>query len=155
MGEYEGIITASAGEVTAYADVMGEVTAPATRIGDVNMDGSVSISDVTTLIDYLLSGQANPFDSLAADVNADETISISDVTSLIDLLLSSNANAIMWNALPAQGGLLIDNPIGETLEVYNLDADGVARVQTSTTLSLPGGIYMVTSDNRSRKVIVR
>ena len=155
VGEYEGIITASAGEVTAYADVMGEVTAPATLIGDVNMDGSVSISDVTTLIDYLLSGQANPFDSLAADVNADNTISISDVTSLIDLLLSGNATAIMWNALPAQGGILIDNPIGETLEVYNLDADVVARVQTSTTLSLPGGIYMVTSDNRSRKVIVR
>ena len=155
VGEYEGVITASAGEVTAYADVMGEVTAPATRIGDVNMDGSVSISDVTTLIDYLLSGQANPFDSLAADVNADETISISDVTSLIDLLLSSNATAIMWNALPAQGGILIDNPAGETLEVYNLDADVVARVQTSTMLSLPEGIYMVTSDNRSRKVIVR
>ena len=155
VGEYEGVITASAGEVTAYADVMGEVTAPATRIGDVNMDGSVSISDVTTLIDYLLSGQANPFDSLAADVNADNTISISDVTSLIDLLLSSNATAIMWNALPAQGGILIDNPAGETLEVYNLDADVVARVQTSTMLSLPEGIYMVTSDNRSRKVIVR
>ena len=155
VGEYEGVITASAGEVTAYADVMGEVTAPATRIGDVNMDGSVSISDVTTLIDYLLSGQANPFDSLAADVNADNTISISDVTSLIDLLLSGNATAIMWNALPAQGGILIDNPAGETLEVYNLDADVVARVQTSTMLSLPEGIYMVTSDNRSRKVIVR
>lgn len=154
VGKYEGIITASAGEVTAYADVMGEVTAPATRIGDVNMDGSVSISDVTTLIDYLLSGQANPFDSLAADVNTDNTISISDVTSLIDLLLSGNS-AAMWNALPTQGGIRINNPIGETLEVYNLDADVVARVQTSTMLSLPEGIYMVTSDNRSRKVIVR
>ena len=155
VGEYEGIITARAGEVTAYADVMGEVTAPATRIGDVNMDGSVSISDVTTLIDYLLSGQANPFDSLAADVNADETISISDVTSLIDLLLSSNATAIMWNALPAQGGILIDNPAGETLEVYDLDANEVATVSTSSRISLPAGIYMVTSDTRSRKVVVR
>lgn len=155
VGEYEGIITACAGEVTAYADVMGEVTAPATRIGDVNMDGSVSISDVTTLIDYLLSGQANPFDSLAADVNADNTISISDVTSLIDLLLSSNATAIMWNALPAQGGILIDNPAGETLEVYDLDANEVATVATSSRISLPAGIYMVTSDTRSRKVVVR
>ena len=153
-GEYEGVITATASEVTAYAEIEGTVSLPEVRIGDVNRDGFVTISDVTTLIDYLLGGDASMIDLLAADVNQNESVTIADVTALIDLLLSGNS-AAMWNALPIQGGIRINNPIGETLEVYNLDADVVARVQTSTTLSLPEGIYMVTSDNRSRKVIVR
>lgn len=153
-GEYEGVIMAIAGEVTAYAEIEGTVSLPEVRIGDVNRDGFVTISDVTTLIDYLLGGDEAMIDLLAADVNQNESVTIADVTALIDLLLSGNS-AAMWNALPTQGGIRINNPIGETLEVYNLDADVVARVQTSTTLSLPEGIYMVTSDNRSRKVIVR
>ena len=58
--------------------------------GDVNSDGSVNISDVTTLIDYLLGSVTEPFDAVAADVNGDGSINISDVTALIDLLLTGN-----------------------------------------------------------------
>ena len=57
--------------------------------GDVNSDGSVNISDVTALIDYLLSGELETFDAVAADVNGDGSINISDVTALIDMLLGS------------------------------------------------------------------
>ena len=57
--------------------------------GDVNMDGEVSIADATTLIDYLLSGEAEPFDAVAADCDLSEDISISDVSKLIDYLLSN------------------------------------------------------------------
>ena len=60
----------------------------ATLRGDVNGDGSVSISDVTTLIDYLLSDDASGVNLSEADCNRDGSISISDVTSLIDYLLS-------------------------------------------------------------------
>jgi surface protein len=62
---------------------------PAFIRGDVNGDGSVNISDVTTLIDLLLGGTiSNP----AADCNQDSSINISDVTSLIDYLLSGTWN---------------------------------------------------------------
>ena len=50
-------------------------------------DGTVSISDVTSLIDILLGGTTSP---AAADVNVDGTVSISDVTSLIDMLLGNH-----------------------------------------------------------------
>ena len=60
---------------------------PSDLLGDMNGDGNISISDVTALIDLLLSGGEMP---LGADVNGDNKISISDVTSLIDLLLSEN-----------------------------------------------------------------
>ncbi len=54
--------------------------------GDVNGDGDINISDVTTLIGYLLEGSGDVnFDN--ADFNGDAEINISDVTALIDFLL--------------------------------------------------------------------
>ena len=57
-------------------------------LGDVNHDGTISILDVTFLIDYLL-GSDNGACTICADVNGDETISILDVTALIDRLLGA------------------------------------------------------------------
>ena len=57
---------------------------PTTQRGDVNGDGSVNIADVTSLIDYLLSGTTAP---AAADCNQDNSVNIADVTTLIDYLL--------------------------------------------------------------------
>ena len=54
--------------------------------GDVNGDGQVNISDVTDLIDLLLTGTGAG--NAAADVNGDGQVNISDVTDLIDMLLS-------------------------------------------------------------------
>ena len=79
----------------AYAHIDGGTSNPgyftaknAGLRGDVNGDGSVNISDVTTLIDLLLGGGSisNP----AADCNQDSSVNISDVTSLIDYLLSGH-----------------------------------------------------------------
>ena len=78
-----------------YAHIDGGTSNPgyftdknASLRGDVNGDGSVNISDVTTLIDLLLGGGtiSNP----AADCNQDSSVNISDVTSLIDYLLSGS-----------------------------------------------------------------
>jgi len=65
------------------------VTAASTP-GDVNMDGKVTIDDITTLIDVLLGSQLANYDPAAADVNGDKRITIDDLTTLIDKLLSSN-----------------------------------------------------------------
>lgn len=56
--------------------------------GDVDNNGTVSITDVTELIDYLLSGDSAAINTAAADVDRDGNINIADVTSLIDKLLS-------------------------------------------------------------------
>lgn len=155
-GSYEGIITATAGAVTAYADVAGEVTAPSFIIGDVDMSGSVNISDVTALIDYILTGDVTPFDHNAADVDQNGNIDISDITSLIDIILTgSHVMARAWTALPATDGITIDNPAGTMLEVYDLDANLVATITATGRVNLPAGIYMVTNDTRSRKVVVK
>lgn len=56
--------------------------------GDVDSDSQVTISDVTALIDLLLSGAGSA--NATADVDGDGSVSISDVTALIDMLLSKN-----------------------------------------------------------------
>ena len=59
-------------------------------LGDVNGDDNVNISDITSLIDYLLSGNVTDINVSAADCNQDGSVNISDVTALIDYLLSDN-----------------------------------------------------------------
>lgn len=161
-GDYSGELSATTSLASAYADVEGTVNAPTVLIGDVNMDGSVNIADVTTLIDYLLSGNVDKFDELAADVNQDGLINIADVTSLIDRLLSPSEaviaiNAVDWFAVPDQGAIFIENPMGENLSVYNLDGECVATAisQGESTIALHSGIYVVASDTTSTKVVVK
>lgn len=59
------------------------------EVGDVNHDGNVNITDVTALINELLSGQGNAC-PMCADVNVDGNVNITDVTALINLLLSGH-----------------------------------------------------------------
>ena len=59
-------------------------------LGDVNHDGSVTIKDVTALIDYLLGN--GEVCMICADVNVDGVVTIKDVTNLIDMLLGNTAN---------------------------------------------------------------
>ena len=56
-------------------------------IGDVDGDGTVSIADVTELIDLVLAGNASIEDYPGSDVDGNGTIGISDVTELIDSIL--------------------------------------------------------------------
>ena len=160
VGEYHGTIAATTSKVSAYADVHGTVNAKPVLVGDVNRDGVVNIADVTTLIDYLLGSTISEFDAVAADVNNDEVINIADVTALIDRLLSSSSNLSVrqgWDAYPAIGGMEVENYSGETLEVYDLEGNcrGVIMSREETFIDLPAGIYVVASDKRSRKVVVK
>ena len=61
--------------------------------GDVNNDGSVTIADVTALVNIILGkDNTEPFqyNHDAADVNNDGSISIADVTSLVNIILGKN-----------------------------------------------------------------
>ena len=61
------------------------------RAGDVDGDGQLNISDVTGLIDLLLSGEPIQSEDVqhAADVDGDGTVNVADVADLIDLILNN------------------------------------------------------------------
>ena len=61
---------------------------PEVILGDVNNDGSVSIADVTQLIDYILVGDPTGLNLVAADVDSNGEIGVSDITALIDMILT-------------------------------------------------------------------
>lgn len=58
--------------------------------GDVDADGVIGISDLSTLIDYLLGflDEGVVIDLVAADVDNDGEVTIGDVSDLVDLLLA-------------------------------------------------------------------
>ena len=59
-----------------------------TMPGDVNHDGSITIADVTDLIDMILGPGSGC--TVCADVNGDGGVGIADVTDLIDKILTGN-----------------------------------------------------------------
>ena len=81
----------------AYAHIDGGPSNPgyfteknaATR-GDVDGDGGVDISDLTTLINYLLTGNATGVNLSTADCDNSGNVNISDVTTLNNYLLRGN-----------------------------------------------------------------
>ncbi len=64
---------------------------PEYELGDVNGDGAVNISDVTALINYLLTKDPSTIVMEAADLNGDQNVNISDATALINRLLTGQA----------------------------------------------------------------
>lgn len=59
----------------------------AALLGDANDDGFINMSDVTTIIEYVLGKNPSPFVFANADVNEDGFINMSDVTSIINIIL--------------------------------------------------------------------
>jgi len=77
-------------------------------LGDVNKDKAIDISDVTCLIDFILTGNNLP--AGIPDVNLDEAIDINDATKLIDMLLKGDnsltflANGVVFKMIHVEGG---------------------------------------------------
>ena len=70
---------------TTYTIIFPEE--PEFQLGDVNVDLSVYIDDVTHLIAHILNNEA--INELAADMNDDQIIDIDDVTRLIQMILGN------------------------------------------------------------------
>lgn len=90
-GSYRIAICVISGDLQTATAYIINVTVPTAKRGDVNGDGSVTIADVTALIDYLLSGNDSAIILANTDVDNNGSISISDVTALIDMLLTGRA----------------------------------------------------------------
>ena len=89
VGIKEGTATITVGSADGTAVPATCLVTVYTEPGDVNCDGYHTISDVTAIINYLLSGDETGIKVDNADINNDGKVSISDVTALINLLLTS------------------------------------------------------------------
>ncbi len=71
-------------------DVIVSHTSP--KIGDVDIDGRISISDVMMTINYVLGKHPSGFSIENADANNDNVVNISDVMSIANSIVSSQEN---------------------------------------------------------------
>ena len=107
-----GIFGAYANCITPKVVDPLKVIKAATR-GDVNGDGSVTIADVTALVNIILGNSANPTEEgeeNVADVNQDGSVTIADVTALVNIILGNSGGG---NDDPDTPGISDDPPIDD------------------------------------------
>ncbi len=63
-----------------------------TIVGDVNLDGTVNISDAVYIINYVFAGGPEPMPILlAGDANCDGTVNVSDAVRIINYIFAGGA----------------------------------------------------------------
>ena len=73
----------------AFYGLQGYVNTAAFEHGDVNADGSVAISDVVYLVNYLFKSGPEPIPLETGDVNGNNEATISDAVYLVNYLFKS------------------------------------------------------------------
>jgi subtilisin family serine protease/putative transposon-encoded protein len=85
-------------------------------LGDANGDLLVNVSDIVTVVSYILENNPQPFIYEAGDVNTDETINVLDIVALVNLIMapeSQSKSALAGNAqISIEDGIVyVDSPI--------------------------------------------
>ena len=98
-GTFPGTVTLSSAGANS---VVVNLTATAQLLGDVNRDGTLTIADVTALVNIILgkdntdnadgTDENGRYNYAAADVNLDGSLTIADVTALVNIILGSYQN---------------------------------------------------------------
>ena len=98
-GTFTGTVTLSSAGANS---VVVNLTATAQLLGDVNRDGTLTIADVTALVNIILgkdntdnadgTDEDGRYNYAAADVNLDGSLTIADVTALVNIILGSYQN---------------------------------------------------------------
>ena len=89
VGIKEGTTTITVGSTDGTAVPATCLVTVYTELGDVNCNGFVDVSDVTTLISVILGENVTPFKRANADMNDDDVLNIGDVTMLISHILEN------------------------------------------------------------------
>ena len=90
-GTYTATVTVGsegAEDVVVSLTGIAEAAPKPLQKGDVNMDGEIGVSDLTALVNIILSGEKPEGDLLfVADVNNDGEVGIADITALINIIM--------------------------------------------------------------------
>lgn len=94
FGEYE--ISVSGAEAQNYdiSYVAGKlvIEKPDIKSGDANGDGTVNVTDIVEIVNYILEKPSAKFIFEAADVNGDGQVNVTDIVNVVNIILSSNTH---------------------------------------------------------------
>ncbi len=146
------------------------------KLGDVNNDGRINVSDVSSVVAMLLQGDDMVYNP-AADINVDRRINVSDVSGVVGLLMSGAmtnkldvpaALPVMaaYNETATTSSVFIEpfqiNPGEEKEILVNLNNPDLDVISFQFDLVLPEGIevvydedyYLVDAGSRLRRSYV-
>jgi formylglycine-generating enzyme required for sulfatase activity len=151
VGIKEGTTTITVGSTSGTAQSDSCFVTVYTEMGDVNADGYVDVSDVTTLISLVLGNDVTAFNAPKADVNQDDILDVSDVTALISFILSGSwpaktftVNGVSFKMVPVEGGTFMmgataeqgDEPRDEEKPAHQVTLSSFSIAQTEVTQAL-------------------
>lgn len=59
-------------------------------LGDVNMDGNVTMADANMVVNYFLGGEVHEVNMMTIDVNQDGVVTMADANMIVNIFLQSN-----------------------------------------------------------------
>lgn len=75
---------------TLVDEVVSKLTIPSYVIGDANGDDMINVTDIVSIISYILGEADSNFTLAAADINGDGAINVTDIVGVIDIILNAN-----------------------------------------------------------------
>ena len=81
-------IVSSASECISHAPAVPDIPQDEDILcADVNQDGVINVLDIITLVNHVMGGTPDPFNTDAADINADGVINVLDIISMINIIM--------------------------------------------------------------------
>lgn len=123
-------------------------------MGDANSDDLVNVTDITTIINYILGNNPENFNFDAADCTPDSIINVSDITMVINLILSGSTTEVVgeWE-VNTEDNVNIDDFNLAPGETRSIDVK-LCNSQTYTALQfdlrLPEGLTIVSIGKADR-----
>ena len=85
-------LTTTAAIAINPADQSATLTVSNIKLGDVNGDDKISITDAVGIVNYILGSPSATFHAEAADVNGDSKISITDAVAVVNIILNQSSS---------------------------------------------------------------
>ena len=141
------VLTTPNGEQKRPADVTANLAVSNVRLGDVNGDGTINITDAVGVVNYILGRPGTDFRILAADVNKDGTVNITDAVGIVNHILGRNVlasrgmtNELLQTSENTVSVHAVAIPKGGTglLDITLTNSEGLSSYQMA--LTLPQGV---------------
>lgn len=123
-------------------------------MGDANSDDLVNVTDITTIINYILGNNPENFNFDAADCTPDSIINVSDITMVINLILNGSTTEVVgeWE-VNTEDNVNIDDfnlAPGETRSIDVKLCNNQAYTALQFDLRLPEGLKIVSIGKADR-----
>ena len=90
MGNGDALCFPTEGKTVNAFRAWFHLDSPTSRLGDVNGDRSIDVTDVTLLVRLILTSDDEGLVTANADINGDGAVSVTDVTALVNLILNGS-----------------------------------------------------------------